>query len=130
MTAMRQEMAELDDIDGMRQRAGETMRYLTDLKEQYMRRREGMRAQLSAMAASCEAAKREAAMSEVGRELENLEQKLRAYETNIFSLREFVETKGREIDFEPIRADCAQVVRQLNEATKRFVDDDKFASAF
>lgn len=124
--AMNSEMSEFDDIEGLRARADATMTQLTALRSQYQQRREGMRAQAQALSLQCEALKKEAASNEVGRELEAQEQKLRTFETNIFSLREYVETKGREIDYKAMQSECLSMVSQLNEATKRLDYAEKF----
>lgn len=62
--------------------------------------------------------------------MEALEKKMRTYETNIFFLKEFVETKGREIDFQSLRGECMGMVKDLNEATKRRAESDGYGAAF
>ena len=37
---------------------------------------------------------------------------------NLFTLNEFVETKGRESDFESLKENCAQITNKLNDAAK------------
>lgn len=55
---------------------------------------------------------------------------MRTYETNIFLLKEFVETKGREIDFQSLRGECMGMVKDLNEAIKQRVASDGYGAAY
>lgn len=55
---------------------------------------------------------------------------MRTYETNIFFLKEFVETKGREIDFQSVRSECMAMVKDLNESLKLRGESDGFGAAF
>lgn len=65
-----------------------------------------------------------------GKTLEALERKMRTHETNIFFLKEFVETKGREIDFQSLRSECAAMVNDLNESLKQRGEAGGFGAAF
>lgn len=65
-----------------------------------------------------------------GKTLEALERKMRTYETNIFFLKEFVETKGREIDFQSLRGECMGMVKELNEAVKKKGETEGFGMAY
>ncbi|CAN0294552.1 unnamed protein product, partial [Ectocarpus sp. 4 AP-2014] len=88
--------------------------HLQGLRKQYRWRVEAMRGQVQQLTARHEACKKELAASETGKTLEALERKMRTYETNIFFLKEFVETKGREIDFQSLRGECMGMVKDLN----------------
>lgn len=55
---------------------------------------------------------------------------MRTYETNIFFLKEFVETKGREIDFQSLRGACMGMVKDLNDAIKRKGETEGFSAAY
>ena len=65
-----------------------------------------------------------------GRTLEALERKMRTYETNIFFLKEFVETKRREIDYHSLRGECMSYVKDLNDVIKRKGETDGFITAY
>ncbi|CAM9166558.1 unnamed protein product [Chrysoparadoxa australica] len=116
---MKEGLAQFEDIEGLREEAARTKEYLSDLKQQYTIRRDGMKVQVQQCTAAYEAKKKQAA-SETAKSMESLEQKLRTYETNIFSLREYIETKGREIDYKSLRQDCANMVTSLNEFVKEY----------
>lgn len=65
-----------------------------------------------------------------GKTLEALERKMRTYETNIFFLKEFVETKGREIDFQSLRGECMGMVKELNDAIMKKGETEGFGVAY
>ena len=54
-------------------------------------------------------------MNETSKNLTSLELKLRHYEQNIFVMKEYVETKGRETDFESLKTDVMKMCGNLNE---------------
>ncbi|CAM9299562.1 unnamed protein product [Discosporangium mesarthrocarpum] len=127
---MTAEMKEFEDVDGLRERATATKEHLQNLNMQYTRRRDAMRVQVQQLSAENESNKKILASSETGKTLEALEQKLRTYETNIFSLREFVETKGREIDYESLHSECKSMVEELNETIKNMDMSPSYGAAY
>eukprot|EP00903_Cladosiphon_okamuranus_P005511 g5491.t1 len=130
MARMSGEMREFEDIDGLRDEAARTKEHLQGLRKQYRGRVEAMRGQVQQLTARHEACKKELAASETGKTLEALERKMRTYETNIFFLKEFVETKGREIDFQSLRGECMGMVKELNEAVKKKGETEGFGMAY
>eukprot|EP00520_Triparma_pacifica_P000984 CAMPEP_0118662112 /NCGR_PEP_ID=MMETSP0785-20121206/16645_1 /TAXON_ID=91992 /ORGANISM="Bolidomonas pacifica, Strain CCMP 1866" /LENGTH=557 /DNA_ID=CAMNT_0006555609 /DNA_START=46 /DNA_END=1716 /DNA_ORIENTATION=+ len=105
METMKTEMKEFEDIEGLRNRATFTKDELEKLREKYMTRRGAIKQQVAALSAQVDANKKALLMNETSKNLTSLEQKLRHYEQNIFSLKEYVETKGRETDFETLKVD-------------------------
>merc|ERR1711907_800403 len=65
-----------------------------------------------------EGMKKELQSSETWKKLQALEMKLRTYAQTIFALQEYVETKGRETDFESIKENCNNIVDKLNAQAK------------
>lgn len=55
---------------------------------------------------------------------------MRTYETNVFFLKEFVETKGREIDFQSLRGECSRMVKDLNELIKQQGEANGYGAAY
>ena len=113
--AMEADLIILMDLDGLRAAAGATRTKLEGLRDQYIKRRDTMQSQVAQQSRLHEQRKKELASNETARSLDALEQKMRSHETNIFSLREYIDTKSREIDFETLRAKCKRIVVQLNE---------------
>ena len=112
---MKDEMNNFEDIEGLRNRATFTKDELEKLREKYMTRRGAIKQQVASLSAQVEANKKALAVNETSKNLTSLEQKLRHYEQNIFSLKEYVETKGRETDFETLKVDVFKMVKSLNE---------------
>lgn len=106
---MRTEMQEYSDVDGLRQRYDRTQRQLNELKKNYAKRRDTMRLQVQSVSADNEQLKRALALSETHREMEDTEKRLKQYERTIFELKEFVEVKSRETNYEPLKANCIKV---------------------
>ncbi|GMH77026.1 hypothetical protein TrRE_jg11742 [Triparma retinervis] len=115
MDGMKTEMQGFEDIEGLRNRATFTKDELEKLREKYMTRRGAIKQQVAALSAQVDANKKALVMNETSKNLTSLEQKLRHYEQNIFSLKEYVETKGRETDFETLKVDVFKMVKSLND---------------
>ena len=103
-----------DDIEGLRTRATLTKTELEKLREKYVARKSAIKQQVSGLSSQVEASKKSMAVNETGKNLASLEQKLRHYEQNIFSLKEYVETKGRETDYESVKREVMRMVGELN----------------
>ena len=67
------------------------------------------------MSTEYESLKKALASSEVAKEIEDTEKRLKHYERTIFELKEFVDSKSRETDFELVKAQCLRLVDTLNQ---------------
>jgi len=119
ITGMNDGMQSFEDIEGLRARATFTKDELEKLREKYISRRAAIKQQVAGLSAQVESNKKALAINETSKNLNSLEQKLRHYEQNIFSLKEYIETRGRETDFESLKGDVMKMVEQLN---KKAVD--------
>jgi intraflagellar transport protein 74 len=115
MQGMNGSMKDFEDIEGLRARAAHTKVELEKLSKKYQSRRAAIKQQVAALSAQVESNKKAVSMNETSKNLSSLEQKLRHYEQNIFSLKEYIETKGRETDFESLKGDVMKMVGDLNE---------------
>merc|ERR1711988_7791 len=79
---------------------------------------EKIQIELAPLTTKYEGMKKELQASETWKKLHALEMKLRTYAQNIFALQEYVETKGRETDFESIKENCMNIVDKLNKEAK------------
>jgi intraflagellar transport protein 74 len=111
---MQEEMKSFDDLEGLREQADATRGRLVQLARAYKKRRDCVRGQVSILSATFERAKEQLAGSETGKALDAQEQRLRHYEQNLFKLTEFIETKGRETDYRPLKDECKQQMGELN----------------
>jgi intraflagellar transport protein 74 len=75
------------------------------------------------LAAAAEYEKKKASLAKEPQNaaIEALEKKLKTYEQTVFTLRDFISTKGRETDFEPIRDECLKLLGELNLLVQRDV---------
>lgn len=116
MGKMWSEMEEFQDLDRMRREFNTTKQFLVDLKSSYLKRRDTMRQQIQSVSVEFESLKKQLNANEIARELDDTEKRLKHYERSIFELREFVETKTRETDYEGVKANCLHVLDALNAA--------------
>merc|ERR1711998_721378 len=79
---------------------------------------EKIQIELGSLTSKIEGMKKELQASETWKKLQALEMKLRTYAQTIFALQEYVETKGRETDFESIKENCNSIVDKLNKEAK------------
>ena len=118
---MREEMLKFADVNGLRTAADLARGVLQDKVRRYRAEREALRPQVAAAAADFERRRAALAKEPQAQVLEALEGKLRSYEQTVFALREFISTKGRETDFEPIRDETLRLMTELNALIQREV---------
>lgn len=116
---MRHEMDDLQDIDRLRKEFDQTKGLLGKLRSEYLKRRDAMRSQIQSVQYEYETMKKALAANEIGRDLEDTEKRLKHYERGIFELKEFVDSKSRETDYEQVKGLCLKLVDQVNAANIR-----------
>ncbi|DAZ99426.1 TPA: hypothetical protein N0F65_004059 [Lagenidium giganteum] len=114
MDTMTNDMGEFGKIDSLKETHQQTKQYLQRMKQQYIRRRDAMKQQVNALNLQLENLKQETANHDTAKNLDALEQKLRHHEQNIFHLREYIDTKSREINYEHVKQDCIKTLQELN----------------
>lgn len=119
MIRLRNELDDFEDIEGVKRRYERTKVELLDLHAQYVKRRDGMRQQMQSVSAENEGLKKMLSANETARELEETERRLKQAEKVIFDLREFIEAKSRETDYEGLKANCLKISDSLNAAAIR-----------
>lgn len=121
---MKSDINEFIDIDGLRRRYETTQQKLMEMKQNYIKRRDAMRLQVQAVSNDNESLKRQLNNNDAYKELEETEKRLKQYERTIFELKEFVETKTRETNFEPLKSTCLKISDTLNTITiKKSMDN-------
>jgi intraflagellar transport protein 74 len=118
MGCMTDEMRSLDDLDALRARAADTKAYLQEQTEAYKKRTRVSKEQVTALRRKYEEIKKELGDNETFKQMEAMEGRLRKYAQTIFTLSEYVETKGRETDYESIKENCMDMTTQLNALVK------------
>ncbi|CAM9135327.1 unnamed protein product, partial [Ectocarpus fasciculatus] len=119
MTRLRNELNDFEDVEGMKRRYERTKVDLLELHTQYIKRRDGMRQQMQSVSAENEGLKKMLASNDTARELEETERRLKQAEKVIFDLRDFIDTKSRETDYEGLKANCLKMSDSLNAAAIR-----------
>jgi len=109
------EMGDFNNIDGLKDSADSTRTHLQHMKQKYIRRRDSIKQQVQLLSGKYEQQKRGLVENDTAKGLEALEQKLRHYEQNIFHLREYIQTKEHETDFQKIKDDCSRMLDDLNQ---------------
>jgi len=124
MGSMKDQMEIFKNVENLRDLSDSSRRYLLDLKQQYLRRRDAVKRLIGPLSSSYDRLKNGLLESETGKTLESLEQKLRHYEQNIHHLREFIETKSRETDFRALKDQCGRLLEEINIAVIKKTDSD------
>lgn len=112
--SMSSEMVEFNNIDGLRVAADQTRTTLARTKQQYLRRRDSVKSQVSLLSGKYERLKASLAEDETAKTLDALEQKLRHYEQNIFHLREYISSKQSETEYKGLQENCERMLSDLN----------------
>jgi intraflagellar transport protein 74 len=118
MAAMQEEMIAFDDLEYPRRKANETKAYLQEQMENYKKRTRISKEQVAAIRRRYDDLKADLSNNETYKQMETNEGRLRKYAQTIFNLNEFVESKGRETDFEALKENCMSMTSQLNNLVK------------
>uniref|UniRef100_H3HB40 Uncharacterized protein n=1 Tax=Phytophthora ramorum TaxID=164328 RepID=H3HB40_PHYRM len=114
MDTMTADMGEFGKLDSLQEVHAQTKQHLLRLKKQYIGRRDAMRQQVTALSTQLENLVQESGSQETAKNLDALEQKLRHHEQNIFHLKEYIDSKSREVDYEHLKQDCFRNLQELN----------------
>lgn len=114
MNRMKDEMIAFEDIQGMKRIFDQTIQTLNEQKSSYHKRRDAMRQQVQALSVEHEGIKKTLNAHDIARELDDTEKRLKHCERSIFELREFVDIKSRETDFENVKMQCMKLTENIN----------------
>lgn len=109
------EMGTFAEIDDLRKQASHSKEHLHRMKGKYIRRRDSIKQQVQLLSTKYEQKKNALVENDTAKSMEALEQKLRHYEQNIFHLREYIQTKEHETDFQKMKEDCSRMLDDLNQ---------------
>ena len=116
MVRMNAEVKEFSNVDAVNRKFDRTQRELQDLRKSYVKRRDSIRQQIQGISAESESLKKQLASHDTDKELEETEKRLKHYERTIFDVREFIESKSRETDYELVRGTCLRMTDTINAA--------------
>eukprot|EP00303_Exanthemachrysis_gayraliae_P012039 CAMPEP_0206015292 /NCGR_PEP_ID=MMETSP1464-20131121/19882_1 /ASSEMBLY_ACC=CAM_ASM_001124 /TAXON_ID=119497 /ORGANISM="Exanthemachrysis gayraliae, Strain RCC1523" /LENGTH=604 /DNA_ID=CAMNT_0053389085 /DNA_START=30 /DNA_END=1844 /DNA_ORIENTATION=+ len=117
MHNMQSELASLKDIGKLRADNQARKEELTVRRDSLRARQDATRRAGQRHQAEYDQDKASVADDENASSLEALEQKLRHYESTVFLLQEYIASKGRESDFDTLKADCMSVLTSINMRT-------------
>ncbi len=112
---MKNEIDELSDLDRLRKDFNDIKLHLSELKTSYIKRRDTMRQQIQSITVEHESLKKQLNSNDIIKELDETEKRLKHAERNIFDLKEFVDVKSRETDYEHIKVICLKLSNTLND---------------
>jgi len=118
MQAMKGEMGAFDDLEELRHQAAQTKVYLQQQIESYKQRTKVSKEQVAGLRRRYEEVKSELNGNETYKKMEMMEGRLRKYAQTIFTLNEYVETKGRETGYLGLKDNCMSMSNQLNALAK------------
>jgi intraflagellar transport protein 74 len=107
---------EFSNVDAVNRKFDRTQRELQELRKSYVKRRDSIRQQIQGISAESESLKKQLASNDTDKELEETEKRLKHYERTIFDVREFIESKSRETDYELVRGTCLRMTDSINAA--------------
>jgi intraflagellar transport protein 74 len=116
MIRMNAEVKEFSNVDAVNRKFDRTQRELQELRKSYVKRRDSIRQQIQGISAESESLKKQLASNDTDKELEETEKRLKHYERTIFDVREFIESKSRETDYELVRGTCLRMTDSINAA--------------
>lgn len=116
MGRMNEEMKEFTNVDAVTRKFERTQRELQELRKSYIKRRDATRQQVQGLSAEHESLKKQLASHETDKDLEDTEKRLKHYERTIFEIREFIESKTRETNYELTKGSCLRMTDSLNAA--------------
>lgn len=116
MIRMNTEIKEFSNVEAVNRKFDRTQRELQELRKSYVKRRDSIRQQIQGISAESESLKKQLASHDTDKELEETEKRLKHYERTIFDVREFIESKSRETDYELVRGTCLRLTDKINAA--------------
>lgn len=114
MNKMTQEIREFENIEAVQKEFDRTQNILQEQKKSYIKRRDSIRQLNQALTSDHEALKKQLAANDTDRALEEFEKRLKLNESTIFKLKESIDHKVRETDYELLKATCLKMSENLN----------------
>lgn len=114
MEKMRIEMPKFGDIDGLKVAAETAQNDLRAKLKEYARRRDLMRQQMAILGSDYDRRKQILGKDPQASQIEAIETKLKNYEQTVFTLKEFIAGKAREVDYEALHRQVMVAMTELN----------------
>jgi len=115
MQAMEGEKQQFRQIASLRDQSESSKGELAGLKRSYIRRRDTVKVQVEQLQRAYERAQSALDDNEHASQMATLENKMRHYEQNIFSLREFIAAKEHDTHYTGVKDECKLLLDKLND---------------
>lgn len=114
ISKMQDEIAKYNNINQMRNEAEAEIIRLRANRDQLQRRKETLSQVLRGSVLKADTKKQQLNDSKVYKELQDLEQKMSMNEQNIFNLMSFIDSKGAETNYQPVRTEVLGLLTHFN----------------
>lgn len=111
---MENDIKQYEDIDKLHIDFNTIKSNLNNLKTQYVKRRDILKSQIQSISSEYENLKQKLNNDEIYLEFQDTEKKLRHYERQIFDLKESIDIKEKEIDFEHYKLTSLSLIDTIN----------------
>ena len=115
MEKMEEEIDHYECLDDLEDRSEMTKDYLVKMIERYTKRRDFMKKKVTEISFNLETNKDTMELSSTWTSLTSLEETLRRHAGNVFEIQEYLNTKGRQAEYESFRRECYTLMHNLNE---------------
>mmetsp|Transcript_24724 Transcript_24724/g.24952 ORF Transcript_24724/g.24952 Transcript_24724/m.24952 type:complete len:238 (+) Transcript_24724:359-1072(+) len=123
MSEMEGESKQMSDIEGLRKKFEKTKNELHNLADGYNRRKVTMQQQVQVIAQELETVKKQLQSNETARELDDTEKTLKSKESKVFELKEGIDARTRETEYEGLKNNCLKSIEILNAAAVKANND-------
>ena len=113
---MNDDLAKFNDIDGLKEKHEAAKQEAAINKQRFSMRKEALQGQVSLLSKKYDTKKERLATDETAMQLDQLEQKLRGYQSSNFHTQEFVNAKKKESDYQLSAMKSYEIIDKINAA--------------
>merc|ERR1711918_184583 len=114
---MTNELIDYKDLNKVKEEAKHKKKQLEEQKALCEKREVTIKQQAEQLKAKHEELLAKLKSDPIAIQLEELEQRMRTHEQTVYVLDDYISTKGRESQYEPVAEDCMTKIKQLNTET-------------
>eukprot|EP01006_Ploeotia_vitrea_P011379 TRINITY_DN3025_c0_g1_i1.p1 TRINITY_DN3025_c0_g1~~TRINITY_DN3025_c0_g1_i1.p1 ORF type:complete len:599 (+),score=105.37 TRINITY_DN3025_c0_g1_i1:136-1932(+) len=112
------DIKKFSNLEALRVDADTRKKDLQSQRVKYNKLRDALKQNVTALGSKFEETRKAMTENEVHASLQAQEQKIRLIQQNVFTLTDFIAQKGAETDYHPLKADCLQLVGEINKFIK------------
>eukprot|EP01138_Halocafeteria_seosinensis_P008430 gb/GECG01008615.1/.p1 GENE.gb/GECG01008615.1/~~gb/GECG01008615.1/.p1 ORF type:complete len:393 (+),score=94.45 gb/GECG01008615.1/:1-1179(+) len=115
MQIMEDSMGKFEDTENLKQQHEAIKETLEEKRNEYTTRRDRLRQQVHELEKEYERASSQLESNTTARALENQEKKLKHYEQSIYTLKEYIASKGKDSEYQSVKEEVLGLARQVNQ---------------